>query len=194
MRSQMPKPLNLLMKLFDALVVIGMAAMSLMVFLNVVLRYGFNSGIPISVELSRILFVWVIMLGSIAALAEGAHLAVDSFVAKMPKAGRIASFLVAHALMLWCCLLLWQGSWVQTALNWKNHAALSGLSVGLVYAAGLAAALFMAVCLLFNLYRFLRGDLPDTWAGNSVPAEQAVAVPQVAPVGPPSATTPEDRS
>lgn len=52
MSSQMPKPLQLLMKLFDALVVIGMAVMSVMVFLNVVLRYGFNSGIPISVAVA----------------------------------------------------------------------------------------------------------------------------------------------
>lgn len=165
MSSQMPTPLRVVMKLFDALVVIGMALMSVMVFLNVVLRYGFNSGIPISVELSRIIFVWIIMLGSIVALAQGAHLAVDSFVAKLPRPGRIACFLVAHVLMLWCCLLLWQGSWVQTALNWNNHAALSGISVGLVYASGLVAALFMAICLLFNLYRFLRGELPATWAG-----------------------------
>lgn len=169
----MPKPLRMVMTLFDALVVIGMAAMSVMVFLNVVLRYGFNSGIPVSVELSRIIFVWIIMLGSVAALAQGAHLAVDSFVAKLPRPGRIACFLVAHVLMLWCCLLLWQGSWVQTALNWNNHAALSGVPVGLVYAAGLVAALFMAVCLLFNLYRFVRGELPPTWAGQSeVPSVQ----------------------
>lgn len=183
MTSPMPKPLRLVMKLFDVLVVIGMTVMSVMVFLNVVLRYGFNSGIPISVELSRIIFVWIIMLGSIVALAQGAHLAVDSFVAKLPRPGRIVCFLVAHGLMLWCCLLLWQGSWVQTALNWKNHAALSGISVGLVYASGLVAAAFMAVCLLFNLYRFLRGELPDTWAG----ADQAS-------VQKPASALSEDRS
>jgi TRAP-type C4-dicarboxylate transport system permease small subunit len=177
--SPMPKPLQLVMKFFDVLVVVGMAVMSVMVFLNVVLRYGFNSGIPISVELSRIIFVWIIMLGSIAALAQGAHLAVDSFVAKMPRSGRVACFLIAHGLMLWCCLMLWQGSWVQTALNWTNHAALSGLSVGLVYASGLVAAVFMAVCLLFNLYRFLRGELPATWAGT---AETATIQPSTMPV------------
>lgn len=182
MSRQMPKPLRMVMKLFDVLVVIGMTVMSVMVFLNVVLRYGFNSGIPISVELSRIIFVWIIMLGSIAALAQGAHLAVDSFVAKLPRTGRVVCFLVAHGLMLWCCLMLWQGSWVQTALNWNNHAALSGILVGLVYASGLVAALFMAVCLLFNLYRFMRGELPPTWAGE----RQAPSVPL------PAAATRED--
>lgn len=173
MSGPMPKPLQMVMKLFDALVVIGMALMSAMVFINVVLRYGFNSGIPISVELSRIIFVWIIMLGSVVALAQGAHLAVDSFVTKLPRPGRIACFLAAQGLMLWCCLLLWQGSWVQTALNWSNHSALSGIPVGLVYASGLVAAAFMAICLLFNLYRFLRGELPATWDGTG----QAISPP-----------------
>src|SRR5690606_42141893 len=106
----MPRPLQSLNKVIDILVVAGMAVMSAMVFLNVVLRYGFNSGIPISVELSRIIFVWIIMLGSIASLAQGAHLAVDSFVAKLLRTGRVVCFLVAHGLVHWCCLVLWQGS------------------------------------------------------------------------------------
>jgi|SRR5690606_15652172 len=174
----MPRPLQSLNKVIDILVVAGMAVMSAMVFLNVVLRYGFNSGIPISVELSRIIFVWVVMLGSIVALANGAHLAVDTFVARLPPKGRYICFLVAHALMLWCCWLLWQGSWAQTMLNWNNHAALSGLSVGYVYASGLVAALLMGMLLVINLYKSLRGELPPTWSGvteNSPPAEAIAA-------------------
>lgn len=182
----MPKPIQAIMKLFDLLVVIGMVVMSAMVFLNVVLRYGFNSGIPISVELSRIIFVWIIMLGSIVALAQGAHLAVDTFVAKLPPKGRFVCFLISHALMLWCCWLLWQGSWVQTALNWNNHSALSGISVGYVYASGLAAALFMAICLLINLYKSLRGELPATWSGVDQYASPEAAAVAVAPIEEPT--------
>ena len=42
--------------------------MVVMVFGNVVLRYGFNSGITVSEELSRWLFVWMTFLGAIVAL------------------------------------------------------------------------------------------------------------------------------
>lgn len=161
----MPQPLAWLMRAFDHLLVIGMSAMSLMVFWNVVLRYGFNSGIPFSVEASRLIFVWIVFLGGIAALAQGAHMSVDTLVARLPKPARFACFLLAHGLMLWVCWLLWSGSWSQTTLNWNNRAPISGISMGLMYASGLVASACMAMILLVNLWRSLRGDLPATWAG-----------------------------
>ena len=41
-----------------------LGTMVLLVFGNVVLRYGFNSGIVFSEEVSRFLFVWMVFLGS----------------------------------------------------------------------------------------------------------------------------------
>jgi len=163
----MPHSLRLLMKLFDHLLVIGMSAMCLMVFWNVVLRYGFNSGIPFSVEVSRLIFVWIIFIGGVTALAQGAHMSVNTVVAMLPKPLRVGSFLVAHVLMLWICWLLWQGSWSQTVINWNNRAPISGISVGLMYAAGLMASSCMALVLLHNLWRSMRGELPATWAAST---------------------------
>lgn len=164
----MAKPLKWLFKSIDHLLVIGMSAMGLMVFWNVVLRYGFNSGIPFSVEVSRMIFVWIVFLGSIVALAQGMHMSVHSLVSRLPRRLRIACFLVSHGLMLWCCWLLWQGSWTQTLLNWSNRAPISGISVGTMYAAGLVAAACMALILVINLLRSLRGELPATWSGKKI--------------------------
>lgn len=160
----MPKPLQWLFKAFEVLVVAGMTVMSLLVFSNVVLRYGFSSGIPFAVEVSRVILVWVIFLGAAVALARGAHLSVDALVARLPRRARFACFLVSYGLMLWCCWLLGQGSWKLTLIEWNNRAALSGIPVGLTYAAGLVAAVTMALCLLFGLWRSLHGALPRTWA------------------------------
>lgn len=165
----MPVPLQWLLKVFDVLVVVGMAGMSLLVFSNVVLRYGFSSGIPSSVEVSRVLFVWIIFLGSGVALAKGAHLSVDTLVSQLPRKARFACFLVSYGLMLWCCWLLAQGSWSLTLIEWNNRAALSGLPVGLTYAAALVASITMALCLLVGLWHALRGSLPATWSGAEVP-------------------------
>ena len=52
--------------------------MVVLVFGNVVLRYGFNSGITVSEELSRWLLVWLTFLGAIVAVREHAHLGVDT--------------------------------------------------------------------------------------------------------------------
>lgn len=173
----MPRPMQWLFKVFDVLIVVGMTVMSLLVFLNVVLRYGFSSGIPFSVEVSRMLLVWVIFLGASVAMAQGAHISVDTLVARLPRRARFACFLVSYGLMLWCCWLLGKGSWLLTNIEWNNRMALSGLPVGLTYAAGLVAAITMALCLLLGLWRSLRGTLPATWAGAEGAEPPHVAFP-----------------
>lgn len=153
----------------EHLLVLGMAVMCLLVFWNVVLRYGLRSGIPISVEVSRLIFVWVVLLGSVIALREGQHIAVDLLVRRLSPHAKAACFWLSHALMLFCCWLVFQGSLRQTQLNWANHMPLSGISVGWMYAAGLAASLSWAAILLFNLYKFTRGEGP----AKSTPAPEA---------------------
>ena len=62
--------------------------MVVLVFGNVVLRYGFNSGITVSEEVSRWLFVWLTFLGAIVALKEHGHLGSDMLVARLPPRGK----------------------------------------------------------------------------------------------------------
>ena len=59
---------RLFWRFIDALMALLLAAMIALVFTNVVLRYGFSSGIRQSVELARMWFVWVVMLGAAVAL------------------------------------------------------------------------------------------------------------------------------
>lgn len=161
----MTGPLQWLLRAFDVLVAAGMAVISILIFTNVVLPYGFSSGIPFAVEVSRVVLVWVIFMGSVAALAKGAHLGVESLVVRLPRKARFVCFVVSYGLMLWCCYLLGRGSWSLTLIEWGNVQALSGIPVGVFYLAGFVAAILMAVILLFDLWRSLRGILPAPWSG-----------------------------
>jgi TRAP-type C4-dicarboxylate transport system permease small subunit len=136
-----------------------LAAMVALVFGNVVLRYGFNSGIAVSEELSRWLFIWMVFLGAIVGLREHAHLGVDSLVKALPPAGRKFCFALSHGLMLYASILLTEGSWKQTVLNWDTTAPASGLSVGLFYAAGLVFGIASIPILLHDLYRLFTGQI-----------------------------------
>ncbi|WP_157272002.1 TRAP transporter small permease, partial [Azohydromonas aeria] len=49
-------------RVLDALIALALAVMVVLVFGNVVLRYAFNSGITVSEEVSRWLFVWLTFL------------------------------------------------------------------------------------------------------------------------------------
>lgn len=148
-------------KFVEHLLVLGMSIMGLMVLSNVILRYGFNSGLSIAEEVSRFIFVWLTMLGSIVALKEGVHLGVDTLVRRLPKPARLLCYWLSHALMLWCCWLIWTGSWELTKNNLHNFAALSGIPVAVMYGAGLVAAALMALILIGNLWRSLRGELRE---------------------------------
>jgi hypothetical protein len=59
---------------------ICLGVMAVAVFINVVLRYGFGSGIAASEELSRLLFVWMVFIGATAAYPAGEHMAFTSLV------------------------------------------------------------------------------------------------------------------
>jgi len=61
------KFVDLTCRALSVLMVVFLGMMVVMVFGNVVLRYGFNSGITVSEELSRWLFVWMTFLGSLVA-------------------------------------------------------------------------------------------------------------------------------
>jgi TRAP-type transport system small permease protein len=138
-----------------------LAAMVVLVFGNVVLRYLFNSGIAVSEEVSRWLFVWMVFLGAIVGLREHAHLGVDSLVKMLPPIGRKVCFVTSHGLMLYAAVLLTEGAWKQTVLNWDTTAPASGLSVGLFYASGLVFGGAAIPILLHDLYRLVTGQLAD---------------------------------
>jgi TRAP-type C4-dicarboxylate transport system permease small subunit len=138
-----------------------LSAMVVLVFGNVVLRYGFNSGIAISEELSRWLFVWMVFLGAIVGLKEHAHLGVDSLIKKLPPMGRKICYGLSHALMLYASILLTEGSWKQMILNADTTAPASGLSVGIFYAAGLVFGVSSCAILVSELYLLLTGRLAD---------------------------------
>ena len=75
-------------RLLEGVIALLLAIMVVLVFGNVVMRYGFDSGITLSEEVSRWLFVWLTFLGGIVALKEHGHLGSDMLVSRLPVAGK----------------------------------------------------------------------------------------------------------
>jgi TRAP-type C4-dicarboxylate transport system permease small subunit len=131
--------------------------MGLMVFANVVLRYVFDSGIAITEEVSRFIFVWLTFAGASLAMFEGLHLGVDAVINALPKPMRTTCQIVARFLMLACCVALLLGSLTATRLNLHNFAALSGIPVALMYSAGLFASIIMGGVIVKELWLIMNG-------------------------------------
>jgi TRAP-type C4-dicarboxylate transport system permease small subunit len=156
------KYINGYCRLLGALMVLSLAAMVLMVFGNVVMRYGFNSGITLSEELSRWLFVWMTFMGAVVALNERAHLGTDSLISRLPVAGQKACLGLSLLLMLFICWLIFQGSLEQTKINWASTSAVMETSMGYFYASGVVFAVLGAPVLLLNLWRLLSGQMAES--------------------------------
>lgn len=143
------------------LMVASLAVMVVLVFANVVLRYAANSGITVSEELSRWLFVWLTFLGGIVALNEGAHLGTDTLVSRLSVRGKKTCLVIGHLLMLFICWLLFKGSLDQVKINWDSTSAAMETSMAYFYGCGLVFAVSSAVILLHHLWRLVTGQLSE---------------------------------
>ena len=138
-----------------------LAAMVVLVFGNVVLRYAFNSGIALSEEVSRWLFIWVTFLGAIIAMREHGHLGTDMLVSRLSVTGKKACLVLGQLLMLYITWLLFQGSLAQARINWDVAAPVTGVSMAVVYSAGIVFAVSAAMLLLIELWRTFTGQIRD---------------------------------
>ena len=157
----MTRAIDAACRLIELLIATLLAAMVVMVFGNVVLRYAFNSGIIVSEELSRWLFLWVTFLGAIVALKDHAHLGSDFLISRLPPAGKRACLAAGHALMLYATWLVFSGALTQTRINLGVEAPVTGASMAFVYGTGVAFAACAALLLARDLWRILTGRLAD---------------------------------
>ena len=149
-------------RLFSFLMVVCLGLMVVMVFGNVVLRYGFNSGITASEELSRWLFVWMTFLGAIVAIRKHGHLGTDMLVSRLPPLGKKICFVVAHVLMLYLCWLMLKGGWQQTVINYGSTSAVMEASMAWFYVSGVVFAALGGLIIAHELFKFITGKLDDS--------------------------------
>jgi TRAP-type C4-dicarboxylate transport system permease small subunit len=142
-------------KLLSVVMVVCLAAMVVMVFGNVVLRYGFNSGITVSEELSRWAFLWVVFMGATVAVHEKTHMGVDILVSVLPPLLQKAVLLVGYLLMLFVTCLMFSGSLAQTRINWDVEAPVTGYSMAWAYGCGVVFALSTGVMFVMQIWALL---------------------------------------
>jgi TRAP-type C4-dicarboxylate transport system permease small subunit len=147
--------------LLKIMIVVCLVLMVILVFGNVALRYALNTGITVSEEVSRFLFVWLTFLGAIVAMREHGHLGVDMLVARLPPIGKKICLVLSIVLMLYCCWLLLEGSWLQTMINIDVTSPAAGMSMALIYGVGIVFAASSGLILLYDLYRVVSGKISD---------------------------------
>jgi len=148
-------------RLLEFLVVACMVAMVAMVFGNVVLRYGFNSGITVSDELARYCFIWLTYIGAMVAMRDGAHLGVDTVIKSLSLRGKKICFFLSQTLMLFCNVLFFVGTYKMHELQVTNVSPVVGLSMIWVYGIGYVAASVMGAINIHKLYKLFTNQLSE---------------------------------
>ena len=107
-------------ELEETVIALLLAAMTIITFINVVLRYGFNTGLIWGLEMVTFLFAWLVLFGVSYAVKTTSHLGVDAVINLFPVPVRRMIALVAAAICIFYAVLLLKGSWDY----WANFANL----------------------------------------------------------------------
>ena len=158
----MTKLLDFYCRALEALMALALAMMVVLVFGNVVLRYAFDSGITVSEEVSRWLFVWLTFIGAVVALKEHGHLGTDMLVGRLGPAGKRVCLVIAQILMLYITWLLVSGSVQQARINYEVEAPVTGASVAIFYGAGVFFGVSSALLLVRELWRTLSRQMKES--------------------------------
>ncbi|MBR0558262.1 TRAP transporter small permease [Ciceribacter sp. L1K23] len=171
----MQKLIDLFYRLLDVLLIFLLSGMAVMVFVNVVLRYAFNSGLTVSDELARYFFVWVTFIGAVVAFREHGHMGVETLVAMFGRKGRVICMALSNILIIGVSAIFFWGTWKQFPINWSMSAPVTGLSMGFVYGIGFFTGAGCVIIALERLLRVVTGRITDeelaAFAGENMTIE-----------------------
>ncbi len=85
-----------------------LASMTVLTFIQVVLRYGFNTGLLWALEATTYMFAWLVLLGMSYGVRIGAHIGVDLVVKAFPDGlQRLVGAVAVSIAFAYALLMLW---------------------------------------------------------------------------------------
>jgi tripartite ATP-independent transporter DctM subunit len=115
-----------------------MAAMTLLVFANVVARYGLSAAIGWSEEVARFMFIWMALLGAVLAFVRNEHLGLDLVVKSLPPMGGKLVQLAADTLVVVALGFVTKGGIEMTADSLESGWVSSAVPIPYGYEARIA--------------------------------------------------------
>lgn len=134
-----------------------MGAMLAIIFYQVITRYIFNFSPEWSEELARMLFVWVVFLGSALIMGEGGHLAVQLLPKKFEGTvlGDVLHVCINVCSYIFILLLIVQGTKMTSTMSFQTSPGL-GLPMSYVYVIMPLCGLLMLLYLIKDSIRIYR--------------------------------------
>lgn len=148
-------------RLSYGVIVAVMAAMTVVVSLQVFWRYVLGSSIDSADELSRLFFVWAIFLAIPHGVKHGVHVGIDLFVTRLPAGIQEALFRLVSAAGALLMLVVLSVSWTATLDKWPELMPTLPVTAAVYYVAVLAATVHSFLHLMLLAWGGSR-----TWEGE----------------------------
>jgi len=153
----------------DWMVGLIMAGLVVMVFSGVLARYIFNYSLAWSDELAGLLFVWLTLLGSVAALRRRTHMTIGFFPRLFdPRGQRAIGMYVMAAILFFLAFMVVEGVTL-TRVTMGDKSAVLRLPIGLYYLSLPVAGVLMLLYALRQVWTIWRS--PHGWQATAESAE-----------------------
>lgn len=148
-------------KLEEVLLVIMFVVMVLVIFLQVIMRYGFNSSLSWSEELGKFLFVWISWFGISIGSKRGEHIKITMLVDKLsPRGAQIANIVSELVVLGICAITAYYGA---TLVVSEQNVFYAGIKISMSwgYLAVVVGCVMMVLRCIQSIVRSLKliGDM-----------------------------------
>jgi TRAP-type transport system small permease protein len=153
----MKKILDTAEKAIKVICIFQMIVIVTVLFYAVVMRYVLHRPPAWSMELSRFMFIWMIVLSAALITREQNHIQINFFTNLMPERMRFVWINLLRFLMLFFCLIvIRQGVSIYPIVAEAKSPSLE-ISMGWMYLAIPAGGLLMGIYILENIARSMAG-------------------------------------
>lgn len=140
---------TLLLDVLGWLLIVLLAGMISVVFLQVLSRYLLNAALIWSEEVARLFFIALIFVGAAVLARRREHLAVTVFTDLLPDRGRHIADAVASLVGLICSTYLLRGAWDTFLREWDQRTPALQFPMGVIF------GLILVSCALLLMWLFV---------------------------------------
>jgi TRAP-type C4-dicarboxylate transport system permease small subunit len=129
-----------------------LGVMVVIVFVNVVLRKFFHSGLDFTEEGLRYLFVWMSYLGIVAAFKTDSHIRMTMVTDRLPERMRVALAFVMNFAILYALCFCLHGGMVYIDTNFGTYGELIKIPYWMIIFSVVFACICMAVMTFIEMF------------------------------------------
>ncbi|MEO8740126.1 MAG: TRAP transporter small permease [Casimicrobiaceae bacterium] len=149
----------------ESVACVCLSVVAILVFLQVVMRYGFNTSLAWTEELSGIAMVWAVYMGAALAVRERFHIRIMAGVVALPRAMALTLVVVADSIWLFYNLFMIKTGSEYLALFWRQTERSPSLGIDMVWpesivVTGYVLMTFRLIQLYYRWNRAGRTELP----------------------------------